>query len=93
MDKQDLVVFAGNSLSSWSWSLRMAQPFDLHDFSLIPYPNQKVRSVRTTSLQSSIQSLGGIQLLYLLFEQLDCALENAVDTDESQNDAKPFPIS
>ncbi|VDK40508.1 unnamed protein product [Taenia asiatica] len=53
----------------------------------------KVRSVRTTSLQSSIQSLGGIQLLYLLFEQLDFELENAVDTGESQNDAKPFPIS
>ncbi|KAL5962455.1 Lipopolysaccharide-responsive and beige-like anchor protein [Taenia solium] len=53
----------------------------------------KVRSVRTTSLQSSIQSLGGIQLLYLLFEQLDFALENAVGIGESQNDAKPFPIS
>ncbi|EUB57642.1 Neurobeachin [Echinococcus granulosus] len=53
----------------------------------------KVRSVRTTSLQSSIQSLGGIQLLYLLFEQLDFALENAVDPDRPQDDVKPFPIA
>ncbi|KAL5112762.1 Lipopolysaccharide-responsive and beige-like anchor protein [Taenia crassiceps] len=53
----------------------------------------KVRPVRTTSLQSSIQSLGGIQLLYLLLEQLDFALENTTDTGDSQSDAKPFPIS
>ncbi|VDL60577.1 unnamed protein product [Hymenolepis diminuta] len=50
----------------------------------------KLKAVRTTSLQSALQSLGGIQLLYLLFEQLDYTFESAV---ESEATMEPFPVS
>ncbi|KAM7540694.1 hypothetical protein Aperf_G00000021466 [Anoplocephala perfoliata] len=53
----------------------------------------KVRPARTTSLQSALQSLGGIQLLYLLFEQLDYDFEDAVNSRECQGASEPFPVS
>ncbi|VDO12523.1 unnamed protein product [Rodentolepis nana] len=50
----------------------------------------KVKAVRTTSLQSALQSLGGIQLLYLLLEQLDYNFEDVIESGATM---EPFPVS
>nr|CUU97473.1 hypothetical transcript [Hymenolepis microstoma] len=49
----------------------------------------KVKAVRTTSVQSALQSLGGIQLLYLLLEQLDYNFEDAIESGATM---EPFPV-
>nr|CDS30187.1 LPS responsive vesicle trafficking beach [Hymenolepis microstoma] len=41
---------------------------------------RKVNAVRTTPLQSALQSLGGIHLLYLLLEQLNSNFEDAIES-------------
>nr|CDS29389.2 neurobeachin [Hymenolepis microstoma] len=56
----------------------------------LPKPNPEVKAVRTTSLQSVLQSHGGIHLLYLLLEQLDYNFEDAIESGPAM---EPFPVS
>uniref|UniRef100_A0A5K3FFX4 WD_REPEATS_REGION domain-containing protein n=2 Tax=Mesocestoides corti TaxID=53468 RepID=A0A5K3FFX4_MESCO len=53
----------------------------------------EIRPVRTTSLQSALHSLGGIQLLYLLFDQLDYTPEGATGCEQSHCTVEPFPVA
>ena len=48
------------------------------------FPFQGVEVIRTHSLSSSLQSVGGIQMLLPLFDQLDLPVEGEEEEEEKE---------